>query len=66
MIKQRAVLLDTAAVAVHYGVAVGTVRYWASVDHWHPYGSRRKRQWNLWDAQASYERRHTESDDACA
>lgn len=67
MIKQRAVLLDTEAVAVHMGVPPGTIRYWASVDHWRPYGTRRKRQWNLWDAEDSYKRRrHAEDRPACA
>lgn len=58
MIKQRLRLLDTAAIAKHYGVAPGTIRYWASEDGWHPYGTRRHRQWDLNQAQASYDKRH--------
>ena len=65
MIKRRAVLLDTAAIARHYGVAPGTVRWWAHMDRWHPYGTRRYRLWNLWDAQASYDRRHAGDREAC-
>lgn len=67
MIKRRLMLLDTEAIAGHYGVATGTIRRWASQDHWHPYGTRRYRQWSLWDAQDSYDRRHTDNDTAaCA
>lgn len=69
MIKRRAVLLDVEAIAIHFGVARGTVRRWASLDGWHPYGTRRFRHWNLWDAQVSYDRRHprhAEVDAACA
>lgn len=58
MLKQRAILVDTAAAAHHFDVPTGTIRYWASVDHWHPYGTRRRRLWNLWDAESSYQTRH--------
>lgn len=67
MIKQRLRLLDTTAIALHYGVAVGSIRRWACEDGWTPYGGRRTRQWNLIEAQASYERRHAVLDQqACA
>ncbi|NUT53695.1 MAG: hypothetical protein HOV94_41360 [Saccharothrix sp.] len=58
MIKPRVRLLDTEAIALHYGVAPGTVRRWASQDRWHPYGTRRTRRWDLNQAQQSYDRRH--------
>lgn len=51
-------LADTAAIAAGFRVAPGTVRYWASTDHWTPYGTRRNRLWNLAEVQASYDRRH--------
>lgn len=53
-------LLDTEALARHYGVANGSIRRWACEDHWTPYGGRRTRQWDLDQAQASYDRRHTD------
>jgi uncharacterized protein YjcR len=55
------ILVDARVVAVHYGVAAGTVRRWASEDHWTPYGDRRHRLWDLREAQASYERRHPDA-----
>jgi hypothetical protein len=58
MIKPRLRLLDTAALALHYGVAVGTIRRWASEDRWHPYGTRRHRQWDMAAARRSWEKRH--------
>ncbi|HVM13622.1 MAG TPA: hypothetical protein VM287_04750 [Egibacteraceae bacterium] len=58
MTKPRLRLLDTEAIAYHFRVAPGTIRRWASEDHWHPYGTRRRRLWSLADAQASAERRH--------
>lgn len=58
MTKPRVRLVDTQAIACHYGVAEGTVRRWASEDRWHRWGSRRHRQWNLADAQRSYDKRH--------
>jgi hypothetical protein len=51
-------LLDTEAIALHYKVARGSVSRWASEDRWHPYGTRRRRLWDLAEAQASYEKRH--------
>lgn len=63
MIKQRKILVDTGAMAARFEVAPGTVRYWASQDHWTPYGTRRHRLWNLADAQASYDRRHPGDED---
>lgn len=60
MIKPRLRLLDTEALALHHGVAPGTIRRWACEDRWHPYGTRRHRQWDMAAAQRSYERRHTE------
>lgn len=66
MIKQRLRLLDTEAIAHHYGVATGTIRRWASEDGWHPYGTRRFRSWSLDDAQRSWEKRHAEDRRACA
>ena len=57
MMKQRLRLLDTEAIALHYNVAPGTVRRWASEDRWHRYGTRRHRTWSIADAQRSYERR---------
>lgn len=66
MIKQRLRPLDTAALALHYHVAQGTIRRWACEDHWTPYGGRRTRQWNMIEVQASYDRRHACEQQACA
>lgn len=63
MIKPRLRLLDTVAIARHYGVATGTVRRWASEDRWQPHGTRRHRLWSLAAAQASWERRNPPSSD---
>lgn len=62
------ILLDTQAIAVHYRVARGTVGRWASEDRWVKYGTRRRRLFDLREAQASYDRRHpdTAEDDAFA
>lgn len=54
-------LLDTEALAVHYRVARGTIRRWASEDRWSPYGTRRNRLWSVEDAQRSWYRRHGNS-----
>lgn len=51
-------LCDVEAIALHYGVAKGTIRRWASEDRWTPFGTRRRRLWSLRDAQKSFERRH--------
>lgn len=64
MIKPRLRLLDVEAIAKHYGVAEGTIRRWASEDHWHPYGTRRHRLWDLTQAQRSYEQRHPPESEA--
>lgn len=66
MIKQRLRLLDTAALANHYHVAPGTIRRWACEDHWASYGTRRTRQWNMIEVQASYDRRHATESETCA
>lgn len=67
MIKPRLRLLDTEAIAVHYGVAPGSIRRWASQDGWHRYGTRRHRLWSLADAQASAEKRRAEDQsETCA
>lgn len=58
MNKPRLRLVDTEALAVHYGVAPGTIRRWASEDRWHPYGTRRFRTWSMTDAQQSWETRN--------
>lgn len=55
--KPRLRLLDTEALALHYGVATGTIRRWASEDRWHRYGTTRHRQWSMTEAQTSWERR---------
>lgn len=34
-------------------VALGTLRYWASTEHWTPHGSR-PRRWNLEQVRATY------------
>jgi hypothetical protein len=62
VIKSRKILLDTEALAVRFRVAPGTVRYWASMDEWTAYGTRRHRLWNLAEAQASYDKRHPEEE----
>lgn len=62
MTKRRKRPVDTAAIAVHYGVAVGTVRRWASEDEWLPMGTRRHRLWDLNQAQDSYDKRHPRED----
>lgn len=51
------VLVDTEALAVHHGVAPGTIRRWASEDHWRPYGTRRYRLWSMDDAAESARKR---------
>lgn len=51
------VLTDTEALAVHHGVAIGTIRRWASEDRWRPYGTRRHRLWSMEEARASARRR---------
>lgn len=67
MTTPRIRLVDTEALAHHYGVAVGTIRRWASEDRWHPYGTRRSRKWSLADAQESWAARNTpESTRDCA
>lgn len=67
MIKARLRLIDTEAIALHFKVAPGTVRRWASEDGWHPYGTRRFRLWSLADAQRSADkRRQTKEDQAPA
>lgn len=53
-------LLDTEALARHYGVATGSIHRWASQDHWISYGGRRTRQRDLEQAQASYDRRRAD------
>lgn len=58
MIKPRLRLLDVEAIARHYGVAEGTIRRWAHEDRWQPYGTRRRRLWNLTEVQRSYVRRY--------
>jgi hypothetical protein len=62
VIKPRLRLLDTEAIAHHFKVATGTIRRWASEDHWHAYGPPRTRQWDLAEAQRSYEKRRRELD----
>jgi 23S rRNA G2445 N2-methylase RlmL len=57
VIRPRLRLLDTEALAHHHKVAPGTIRRWASEDHWHPYGTRRFRLWSMADAQRSAEKR---------
>lgn len=52
MTKARLRLLDVEAIAIHYGVAQGTVRRWASTGRWTPYGSRKERLWNLTEVDA--------------
>ena len=64
MTKPRLRLLDTDAIARHYGIPTGTIRYWAHKDGWTPYGTRRHRQWNLHEAQTSFDRWRGES--SCA
>jgi hypothetical protein len=53
-------LCDVEAIALHYGVAKGSVGRWASEDKWTKYGHRRRRLWDLREVQVSYERRHPE------
>lgn len=62
MITKTPKLVDTEAIACHYGVARGTIRRWASQDRWHPYGTRRHRFWNLHEAQRSYQKRHPDTE----
>lgn len=57
MNKPRLRLLDTEALALHHGVACGTIRRWAHEDGWHRYGTRRHRLWSMAEVQASAERR---------
>lgn len=63
MIKPRKILVDTAALARHFGVAAGTIRRWACQDTWPKYGTRRQRLWNLLDAERSHTTRHADDDD---
>ncbi|WP_027930715.1 hypothetical protein [Amycolatopsis thermoflava] len=53
----RLVLLDTEALSFHYSVPAATLRYWAMQDGWTKYGTRRTRQWNLDEVEASFVRR---------
>lgn len=62
MIKQRLRLLDTEAIAMHYGVAPGTIRRWAHDGHWTPYGTRRHRLWNLTEIEAWRQNQHSQKD----
>jgi len=57
MIKSRLRLLDTEALALHHGVAPGSIRRWASEDGWHRYGTRRHRLWSMAEAHESAARR---------
>lgn len=67
MDTRRPVLVSASDIAVHLRTPVGTIRRWAHEDGWQPHGTRRTRTWNLWDAQDSYDRRHTAKDQvACA
>lgn len=67
MNKPRLRLLDTEALALHHGVATGTIRRWASEDGWHRYGTRRHRQWSMAEAHVSAERRQPPKEGAhCA
>lgn len=67
MIKQRKRPLDIQALALHYQVPQGTLRRWAHEDGWTPIGTRRTRQWDMNEVQASYDRRrHARVDAACA
>jgi uncharacterized protein YjcR len=51
-------LVHTADIARHFGVSLGTVRRWACEDRWNPHGTRHQRQWDLREAQASWDKRH--------
>jgi hypothetical protein len=53
-------LCDIEAIALHYGVAYGSIGRWASEDQWTKYGHRRRRLWDMREVQISYERRHPE------
>lgn len=57
VVEPLVVLTDTEALAVHHGVAPGTIRRWASEDGWRPYGTRRHRLWSMDDAAASARKR---------
>jgi len=60
-VTDRLVLLDTEALAFHFKVPAATLRYWAAQDGWVKYGTRRTRQWNMVDVEASFiRRRHPE------
>lgn len=65
MIAPRLKLIDAEALAVHFKVAVGSIRRWASEDEWTSYGTRRHRLWSLYDAQHSYEKRYPEEGSSC-
>lgn len=66
VIKPRLRLVDTEALAVHFKVAPGTIRRWASQDRWHPYGTRAGRLWNITSAQRSYDKRRARACDDTA
>lgn len=67
MTARRPILASAGDIAVHFRIPVGTIRRWAHEDGWQPHGTRRTRQWDLRDAQDSYDRRHTAKDQAaCA
>lgn len=51
------ILVTTADLATLLHVAAGTVRRWASEDHWTAYGTRRNRLWDWNEAQESSDRR---------
>lgn len=62
MTDPRPILVDTAMVARHYRVAIGTVYRWASEDKWTRHGTPRRQKWDLEEAQCSYEKRRQELD----
>jgi hypothetical protein len=47
-------------IAVHCRVKTSTVYKWASQDNWPRRGHYHARLYDLWDAQASYDRRHAD------
>lgn len=56
--------MTAADLAAIYGVPVGTIYAWASLDKWRRTRTRPKR-YDIYDAQASYDRRRSSSEPQC-
>lgn len=55
------VLISTKAIAARYGVPVASIRRWASVAQWTPYGNSRVRRWDDRQVQQTYRERQAKA-----